>query len=136
MYNFFLRKGVIKIFKLLLPIYAYDFVYNFTYNFCLCLLLWSPPLANILVFLSLPLFLFLFLPFPLALLLLPCIFKSLCFSLLYTLYFTTFLEFRTLPGDLVFGKLLRRLYLLKGLNNNIKSGEKIENKVLISLKGD
>jgi len=31
-YDFLIRKGVIEVFKLLLPIYAYDFVYDSVYN--------------------------------------------------------------------------------------------------------
>ena len=135
-YNFLIRKGVIEVFKLLLPIYAYNSVYNSTYNSCPRLLLWSPPLASILVSLSLPLFLPLLLPFPLAPLLLPYISGSLYSSLLYTLYSTAFLEFRTLPGDLVFSKLLGRLRLLEGLNGNIGGREEIGDEVLISLRGD
>ena len=53
-----------------------------------------------------------------------------------TLYSTIFLEFYTLLGDLVFSKLLGRLYLLEGLNSNIGGREEIEDKVLISLRGD
>lgn len=105
-YNFLIRKGVIKVFKLLLPIYVYGSAYNSTYNSCLYLLLQSSLLASTLVSLFLPLFLLLLLPFPLALLLLPYISESFCSFLLYTLCFTAFLEFRTLLGDLVFGKLL------------------------------
>jgi hypothetical protein len=88
------------------------------------------------VSLSLPLLLFLLLSFPLALLLLPYISKSLYSSLPYTLYSTAFLEFRTLPGDLVFSKLLRQLYLLKGLNSNIKGRKEIGEEVLTSLIKD
>ena len=121
---------------MLLPIYTYNSAYNSTYNSCPRLLLRSPPSASTLVSLSLPLFLPLLLPFPLAPLLLPYISRSLYSSLLYTLYSTTFLEFRTLLGDLVFGKLLGRLYLLEGLNSNIGGREEIGDKVLISLRGD
>ena len=119
-------------FKLLLPIYTY----NSTYKSCLYLLLRSPPLASILVSLSLHLSLPLLLPFPLALLLLPYIFRSFYSSLLYTLYSTIFLEFYTLLGDLVFSRLLGRLYLLEGLNSNIRGREKTGDKVLTSLRGD
>ena len=135
-YDFLIRKGVIKVFKLLLPIYTYDSAYDSTYNSYPRLLLRSPPLASILVSLSLPLFLPLLLPFPLAPLLLPYISGSLYSSLLYTLYSTTFLEFRTLLGDLVFGKLLGQLRLLEGLNSNIGGREEIGDEVLISLRGD
>jgi hypothetical protein len=105
-YDFLIRKGVIEVFELLLPIYVYDSIYNSTYDFYLRLLLRSPPLASTLVSLSLPLLLPLLLPFPLALLLLPYISRSLYTSLPYTLYSTTFLEFYTLLGDLVFSKSL------------------------------
>jgi hypothetical protein len=114
----------------------YNSTYNSTYDSYPRLLLRSPPLASILVPLSLPLFLPLLLPFPLALLLLPYISRSLYFSLLYTLYSTAFLEFRTLLGDLVFSKLLGQLYLLEGLNSNIGGREEIEDEVLTSLRGD
>jgi hypothetical protein len=86
--------------------------------------------------LSLPLLLPLLLPFPLAPLLLPYISGSLYTSLLYTLYSTAFLEFHTLLGDLVFGKLLGRLYLLEGLNSNIGGREETGEEVLTSLRGD
>ena len=132
MYNFLIRKGVIKVFKLLLPIYAYDSAYDS----CPRLLLRSPPLASILVSLSLPLFLPLLLPFPLAPLLLPYISGSLYSSLLYTFCSTAFSEFRTLLGDLVFGESLGRLHLPKGLNSNIGGGEETGDKVLMSLRGD
>ena len=135
-YNFLIRKGVIEVFKLLLPIYAYDSAYDSTYNSCPCLLLWSPPLASTLVSLSLPLLLPLLLPFSLVLLLLPYISRSLYSSLPCTLYFTAFLEFRTLLGDLVFSKSLKQLRLLKGLNGNIRGGKKIGEEVSTSLRGD
>ena len=139
-HDFLIRKGVIEVFILLLPIYAYDSAYDSTYdstyNSCPRLLLRSPPLASTLVSLSLPLLLPLLLPFLLALLLLPYIFRSLYSSLPYTLYFTAFLEFCTLLGDLVFSKSLGRLCLLKGLNSNIRSREEIGKEVLISLRGD
>jgi hypothetical protein len=127
---------VIKVFKLLLPIYAYNSVYNSTYNSYLYLLLRSPPLASILVFLSLPLLLLLLLPFPLTLLLLPYISGSLYSSLLCALCSTTFSKFCTLLGDLVFGKSLGQLYLLKGLNSNIRDKEEIGEEVLTFLIGD
>ena len=126
LYNFLIRKGVIKVFKLLLPIYIYDYTYNSTYNSYLYLLLWSPPLAkhiSILIPTLIPIFT-LTLPF------------SSITTTLYILYSTTFLEFYTLLGDLVFNNLLEQLYLLKGLNSNIESREEIEDKVLISLRGD
>jgi hypothetical protein len=135
-YNFLIRKGVIKVFKLLLLIYAYNSIYNSTYNSYPRLLLRSPPLASTLVSLSLPLLLPLLLPFPLALLLLPYISGSLYTSLLYTLYSTIFLKFRTLPGDLVFSKSLGRLRLLEGLDSNIGGREEIGEEVLTSLRGD
>jgi hypothetical protein len=139
-YNFLIRKGVIKVFELLLPIYTYnstyDSIYDSTYNSYPRLLLRSPPSASTLVSLSLPLLLPLLLPFPLALLLLPYISRSLYSSLPHTLYSTTFLEFRTLPGDLVFSKSLGRLRLLEGLNSNIGGREEIGEEVLTSLRGD
>ena len=131
-YNFLIRKGVIKVFELLLPIYAYDSAYDS----CLRLLLQSPPLASTLVSLSLPLFLPLLLSFPLALLLLPCISGSLYSSLPHTLCSTAFLKFRTLLGDLVFGESLGRLCLPEGLNSNIGGREETGDKVLTSLRGD
>jgi hypothetical protein len=135
-YDFLIRKGVIKVFELLLPIYTYDSAYDSTYDSCPRLLLRSPPSASTLVSLSLPLFLPLLLPFPLAPLLLPCISRSLYSSLPRALYSAAFLEFRTLPGDLVFGKSLGRLRLLEGLNGNIGGGEETGDEVLTSLRGD
>ena len=114
-YNFLIRKGVIKVFKLLLPIYTYNSIYNSTYNSCPRLLLQSPPLASVLVSLSLLLFLPLLLPFPLALLLLPYISRSLYSSLLYAFYFTAFLEFYTLLEDLVLSRSLGDYTYQKGL---------------------
>ena len=73
-------------------------------------------------------------PFFLTLLLLLYISKSFYSSLPHTLYSTIFLEFYTLLGDLVFGKLLKQLHLLKGLNSNIRGKEETGKKVLISLK--
>ena len=139
-YNFLIKKGMIKVFKLLLPIYAYNSAYNSTYNFtynsCPYLLLWSPPSASTLVSLSLPLFLPLLLSFPLVLLLLPYISRSLWSSLPHALCSAAFLEFYTLPGDLVFSKSLGQLHLPKGLNSNIGGREEIGEEVLTSLRGD
>ena len=139
-YNFLIRKGVIKVFKLLLPIYTYDSVYNSVYNStydsCPRLLLRSPPSPSTLVSLSLPLFLPLLLLFPLALLLLPCISGSLQSSLLCAFCSAAFLEFCTLPGDLVFGESPGRLRLPEGLDGNIGGREEMGEEVLISLRGD
>jgi hypothetical protein len=135
-YDFLIRKDVIKVFKLLLPIYTYNSIYNSTYNSCPRLLLRSPPLASTLVSLSLPLLLPLLLTFPLAPLLLPYISRSLYSSLPHALYSTAFLEFHTLLGDLVFGKLLGQLRLLEGLNSNIGGREEIGEEVLTSLRVD
>ena len=136
MYNFFIRKDIIEVFKLLLPIYTYNSVYNSTYNSCLRLLLRSPLLASTLVSLSLPLLLHLLLPFPLTPLLLPYIFRSLYSSLSCALCSTAFSKFHTLLGDLVFNKSPGRLHLLKGLNGNIRDGEEIGEEILMSLRGD
>ena len=135
-YDFLIRKGVIEVFKLLLPIYAYDSAYDSTYDSCPRLLLRSPPSASTLVSLSLPLLLPLLLPFPLAPLLLPCISGSLCSSLPRALCSAAFSEFRTLPGDLVFGESPGRLRLLEGLDGNIRGGEEMGEEVSTSLRGD
>jgi hypothetical protein len=135
-YNFLIRKGVIKVFELLLPIYIYNSAYNSTYDSYLRLLLRSSPLASTLVSLSLPLFLPLLLPFPLVPLLLPYISRSLYSSLLYAFYSAAFLKFRTLLGDLVFSKSLGQLRLLEGLNSNIGGREETGDEVLKSLRGD